>query len=52
VNPALSAFLTSWSFDPTVVLGLVLTAVLYARGWRVLQRQTRGRAGLQRWRAW
>lgn len=52
MNPALSAFLTSWSFEPAVVIGLVLAAVLYARGWRVLRRQTRGRAGLQPWRAW
>jgi len=52
VNPALSAFLLSWEWDLTVITGLVLAAVLYWRGWRVLRRQTRGRAGLQPWRAW
>ncbi len=52
MNPALSAFLLSWELDLTVITGLVLAAVLYWRGWRMLQRQTRRRAGLQRWRAW
>lgn len=46
------AFITSWSWDPTIVIGVGLAAVLYARGWHVLQRQTRGRAGLEPWRVW
>lgn len=52
MDPALRAFLLSWSFPLPVVLGLLLAAVLYVRGWRMLRRQTRGRAGLRPWRAW
>jgi cytochrome c oxidase assembly factor CtaG len=52
VDSTFGAFLRSWSFDPTVIIGVTLAAVLYARGWRVLQRHTRRQAGLQPWRAW
>jgi len=33
------AVLSSWTFDPWLVLGLLLLAVVYGRGWRVLRRQ-------------
>jgi cytochrome c oxidase assembly factor CtaG len=33
------AVLASWTFDPGVVLGLLLLAVIYGRGWRALNRQ-------------
>lgn len=52
MNPEFVAFLRSWSWDPTVLIGVTLAAVLYARGWRMLQQKTRGRARLEPWRAW
>lgn len=52
MNDDVRAFFTSWSWDPIVITGLVVASVLYARGWRVLQHRTRGRAGLKPWRAW
>jgi cytochrome c oxidase assembly factor CtaG len=33
------AVLASWTFDPGFVLGLLLLAVIYGRGWRALNRQ-------------
>src|SRR5262249_58527456 len=33
------AVLASWAFDPWLVLGLLLVAMVYGRGWRVLRRQ-------------
>ncbi len=33
------AVLASWAFDPWLVLGLLVLAVVYGRGWRVLRRQ-------------
>ncbi len=46
------AFLLSWSFEPTVVVGIALGVGLYVRGWRRLRRRGRGGLILQRWRAW
>jgi cytochrome c oxidase assembly factor CtaG/cytochrome c2 len=44
--------LTAWSFDPLVVLMLVASAFLYARGvLRIWQRTQRGR-GIRVWQAW
>jgi len=34
------AILTSWRFDPRLILLLALAALLYVRGWRVLHRQS------------
>ncbi|MBV9324483.1 MAG: cytochrome c oxidase assembly protein [Chloroflexi bacterium] len=36
--------LTAWSWDPFVLLGVALAAVLYARGWRYLRRRGSQRA--------
>jgi len=33
------AVLASWTFDPWLVLGLLLLAVVYGGGWSVLRRQ-------------
>ena len=43
------AVATAWSVEPALVLGLAVTAVVYARGRRVLAR--RRAAGVERWRA-
>lgn len=48
----LSAFLLSWQFEPTVVVGLALAAGLYARGWHRLRQRGRGALFLKPWRAW
>jgi putative membrane protein len=48
----LNAFLLSWQFEPEVVIGLVLSAGLYAHGWRRLRRRGRGGRILRPWRAW
>lgn len=48
----LQAFLLSWSFEPTVVIGLLIAAALYVRGWRRLRRRGRGGRILKPWRAW
>lgn len=47
-----SAFLLSWSWEPTVIIGVLLSAALYARGWRRLRGRGRGGKILQPWRAW
>src|SRR5262249_46653182 len=39
MNPTLDAVLCSWPFDPWVLVSLLLTAVIYLRGWRVLRRR-------------
>jgi putative membrane protein len=52
MSPDLRAFLASWEWDPTVLIGLVLAAWLYARGWRRLRRRGRGGRWLKPWRAW
>ena len=46
------AFLISWSFEPTIVVGLLLATGLYARGWRRMRRRGRGGRILRPWRAW
>jgi len=48
----LQAFLLSWEFEPTVIIGLMVAAGLYARGWRRLRRRGRGGRILKTWRAW
>ena len=51
MSPELAAFLSSWSFEPEIVAGIVLAAGLYAVGrWR-LRRRGRGRFRLPTWRA-
>src|SRR5260221_5829187 len=40
VSPTTEAILASWSIDPKVALGLIVSAILYLRGWRVLHRIT------------
>ncbi|MEJ2185775.1 MAG: cytochrome c oxidase assembly protein [Gemmatimonadota bacterium] len=52
MSPDLRAFLVSWEWDPTVLIGLALGAWLYARGWRRLRRRGRGGRWLKPWRAW
>src|SRR5262245_3492680 len=39
MRPTLDAFLRSWPFDPWLVVALLLTAVVYARGWLRLRRR-------------
>jgi cytochrome c oxidase assembly factor CtaG len=46
MSPTLDAFLLSWPFDPWLLLALGLTAAVYLRGWRALNRR-----GPQRWHA-
>jgi cytochrome c oxidase assembly factor CtaG len=38
-NDTFDAFLLSWPFDPWIVVPLVLTAVIYVRGWRRLRQR-------------
>ncbi len=46
MNPTLTACLRSWPWDPGLLAALVLTAVVYGRGWRELRRRNPAR-----WRA-
>jgi cytochrome c oxidase assembly factor CtaG len=39
VSPTLEAALRSWPFDPWLLAGLLLTAVVYLRGWLLLHRR-------------
>ncbi len=39
MNPTFEAFLRSWSFDPWLVVALLVIAGLYLRGWLVLRRR-------------
>lgn len=48
----LKTFLLSWSFEPTVLIGVALAGALYARGWRRLRSRGRGGRVLKPWRAW
>ena len=48
----LRSFLLSWSFEPTIVVGLAVAAGLYIRGWRKLRSRGRGGRILKPWRAW
>jgi cytochrome c oxidase assembly factor CtaG/polyferredoxin len=43
MSPTLDAFLRSWPFDPWLIGGLALTAIIYWRGWRVLKARNRER---------
>ena len=42
---------TTWSFEPAVILALVLATLLYARGIRALWRRAGKGRGIARWRA-
>ena len=48
----LQAFLLSWKFEPTILIGVGLAAFLYARGWYRLRHRGRGGLILKPWRAW
>lgn len=48
----LSAFLRSWSWEPTIVVGLGLAAALYVIGWARMRQRARGRTRIAPWRAW
>src|SRR4029453_1564034 len=39
MNPLLDALLRSWPFEPWLAVSLLLTAVIYLRGWLVLRRR-------------
>ncbi|MFN4261364.1 MAG: cytochrome c oxidase assembly protein [Gemmataceae bacterium] len=39
MNPIVDAFLSSWVFDPWVIVPLLLTAAIYYRGWRMLRQR-------------
>jgi cytochrome c oxidase assembly factor CtaG/polyferredoxin len=43
MSPTLDAFLRSWPSDPWLVAALVLTGLVYVRGWRALRRRDNGR---------
>jgi cytochrome c oxidase assembly factor CtaG/ferredoxin len=45
VSAAAAAALRSWTFQPWVVLPLMVTALVYARGWRQLRQQMPQRFG-------
>ncbi len=47
MTPAESVIL-SWAFEPLPVFGLLLAAILYARGWRKLHRQVPARFPVER----
>jgi len=47
-NTPFAAFAQSWTFDPWIVTPLVLTAGVYARGWRELNRRLPRRFALWR----
>ena len=38
MSPTTQAILSSWSFDPKIALGVVVSFVLYLRGWFILHR--------------
>jgi cytochrome c oxidase assembly factor CtaG len=42
----------AWEFDPLVVIGLVVTAFLYARGLRRMWRDGGSGSGVRGWEAW
>ena len=49
MSPTTRAILGSWSFDPTIAFGIVVVAILYLRGWFVLNRTSPERFSV--WRA-
>ena len=46
MNTIPDAFFTSWDFNPSVLIPTLLTGLLYARGWRQLQKRGSHRFGL------
>ena len=50
MSPAVQSALGSWSFRPGISLAVVLAAVLYLRGWRVLHHVAPDR--FPGWRLW
>src|SRR5262245_37234863 len=44
MNAVVDAFLRSWPFAPWVVIPLLVTGLVYYRGWRILRRR-----GAERW---
>lgn len=46
----LEGFLLSWSWQPTVLIPLLVFSALYAIGWKRLRGRGRGRAAPARWR--
>lgn len=50
-DPTLSAFLRSWSFEPTILIGLALAAGLYGKGLARIWRRAGRRTVVSAWRA-
>ncbi|MEX0676966.1 MAG: cytochrome c oxidase assembly protein [Pirellulales bacterium] len=48
MNPLFDAFLRSWPYDPWLWAALLVSAVIYARGWRGLNRHDPARWGVGR----
>jgi cytochrome c oxidase assembly factor CtaG len=48
MDPVIAAALQSWTFDPWILIPLLLTAGIYLRGWRQLRRQMPHRFGTWR----
>ncbi len=51
MSPDLVAFLSSWAWEPGIVAGLAVAAVLYVHGWRRLPRARSGKRLLLPWQA-
>lgn len=52
MSPELAAFLSSWKFEPTIGVGLLVSGALYAVSWRRMRRCAGGRGALPTWRVW
>lgn len=50
LNSKIVAFLTSWSWTPSVLVPIVIAAVLYGFGWWRLRHRGRGRSAPPAWR--
>ncbi len=48
MTPVLDAVLRSWPFEPWLTVGLVATALVYLRGWRIYHRRDPERWGFER----
>jgi cytochrome c oxidase assembly factor CtaG len=48
MDPVVAATLRSWTFDPWILVPLLVTAGIYVRGWRQLRRQMPHRFGTWR----
>ncbi|MCM3869614.1 MAG: cytochrome c oxidase assembly protein [Pyrinomonadaceae bacterium] len=46
MNTIPDAFFTSWDFNPSVLIPILLTGLLYTRGWRRLQKRAPHRFGV------